>query len=227
MPGARSFARLAAAIAALALPGLAQASGGNYVFDGGTTGQRAQVTAALDASAFDWSLVPRQITIHLRPGAQSEAAPGEIWLDADVFSSGRFAWGIVQHEYAHQVDFFLLDDAKRQQLEAALHGTDWCYAVPGLAHAQYGCERFASTLAWAYWPSADSAMSPASVADESAALAPVDFRALLEGMLGLPASTVTAPSSPALPAPAAIRQTRVAALVKSKRPKAPPVRRSR
>ena len=31
--------------------------------------------------------------------------PGQIWLDASLLDSGRFSWGVVQHEYAHQVDF--------------------------------------------------------------------------------------------------------------------------
>src|SRR6185295_4400716 len=56
---------------------------------------------------------------------------------------------------------------------AALGGSDWCYGVQGLAHAAYGCERFASELAWAYWPSADNSMSPATTHGESAAI-PVD-----------------------------------------------------
>ena len=31
-------------------------------------------------------------------------------IDADSLDAGRFAWGEVQHEYAHVVDFALLDD---------------------------------------------------------------------------------------------------------------------
>ena len=90
----------------------ALAAGGNYVH-GGTAKQQGQVKAALNASAFDWSLVPQQIVVHIAPGIPSEATFGNIWLDSNLLDSGIFAWGVVQHEYAHQVDFFLLDDAKR------------------------------------------------------------------------------------------------------------------
>ena len=164
----------------------AAAAGGGYVFAGGTQRQQAQVRLALDASAFDWSLVPTTITIHIAPGLQSEATAGNIWLDANLLNARRFSWGVVQHEYAHQVDFFLLNDAKRALLETALGGKDWCYGVPGLAHAQYGCERFASTLAWAYWPSSDNSMKPVSATDESAAMAPAKFRTLLAALIGAP-----------------------------------------
>jgi hypothetical protein len=61
--------------------------------------------------------------------------------------------------------------------------------VPGLAHAQYGCERFASTLAWAYWPNPANSMRAGSVRDESAALAPAAFRALMTIMVGAPTTT--------------------------------------
>ena len=141
------------------------------------------------ATAFQSTVVGSMICA---PGLQSEAAAGNIWLDANLLNAGRFSWGIVQHEYAHQVDFFLLDDAKRALLETALGGADWCYGVLGLAHAQYGCERFASTLAWAYWPSPDNAMKPVSAADESAAMVATKFRALLAVLIGAPN---TVPSS--------------------------------
>jgi hypothetical protein len=169
---------------ALWTAGPAAAAGGNYVFAGGTPNEQAQVKAALDVSSFNWSLVPTQITIHIQPGINSEATVGNIWLDSRLVDSGRFAWGIVQHEYAHQVDYFLLDDAKRALLNLSLGGKAWSYDVPGLLHGQYGCERFASTLAWAYWPSAQNSMKPASSKDESAALAPAKFRGLVASVLG-------------------------------------------
>jgi hypothetical protein len=151
----------------------AAAAGGNYVFSGGTAAQQGQVKLALDASAFDWSLVPQQVVIN-------------IWLDAGLLDAGMFSWGVVQHEYAHQVDFFLLDDAKRALLETELGGSDWCYGLPGLAHDKYGCERFASTLAWAYWPNAQNSMKPVNAKDESAAMAPAKFRQLMGIMIGAP-----------------------------------------
>jgi hypothetical protein len=162
----------------------ALASGGSYTFDGGTRAEQSQVRAALAASSFDWSLVPATVTIHITPGLPaSEAAPGEIWLSAELLDAGTFAWGIVQHEYAHQVDFLLLSPGARATLSARLGGEDWCYGVPGLAHASYGCERFASTLAWAYWPSRLNSMRPSGPADESAAMRPASFRFLLDRLL--------------------------------------------
>jgi hypothetical protein len=181
----------------------AAAAGGNYVFAGGTAKEQAQVTGALNASAFDWSLVPAQITVHIGRGMTTEATAGHIWLDANLLDAGTFSWGTVQHEYAHEVDFFLLDSAKRQLLQALIGGSDWCYGVSGLAHAQYGCERFASTLAWAYWPSAANTMKPASTKDESAAMDPAKFRELLRSLIGAPntvTSSVTAFAPPSMPA---------------------------
>jgi hypothetical protein len=173
-----------AALAALSLgPGRALASGGSYVFDGGTGAERAQVRAALNASAFDWSLVPATIVVHIRRGNDSDAAPGHIWLDADLLDSGTFAWGTVQHEYGHEVDYFLLNDAERTTLAGVLGAQDW---FAGLAHSARGCERFASTLAWAYWPSPLNSMRPAGPGDESAALPPASFRALLARIVGMP-----------------------------------------
>jgi hypothetical protein len=102
-----------------------------------------------------------------------------------LLDSGAFSWGVVQHEYAHQVDFFLLDDAARAKLDSALGATTWCYGdAPVLQHSQYGCERFASTLAWSYWQSSLNSMSPSDVGPESAAMKPAAFRALLAGILG-------------------------------------------
>jgi hypothetical protein len=181
---------LAAVAASLVLAGGAQARGGHYVFDGGTTAEQTQVKKALDVSAFDWNVVPATVTVHIAPGHASEALRGEIWLDADLLDAGNFSWGVVQHEYAHQVDFFLLDDARHAKL-AALGGKAW-WASDGqtasapngtLAHADLTSERFASTLAWAYWPSTANSMRPTSKSDESAAMAPAAFRTLLSTVL--------------------------------------------
>jgi hypothetical protein len=57
--------------------------------------------------------------------------------------------------------------------------------VRGLAHDEYGCERFASTLVWAFWPSKHNAYRPSSRNDESAAMEPTRFRALVSGLLGI------------------------------------------
>jgi hypothetical protein len=170
----------------LVLAPQALAAGGNYVFDGGTPAQQTQVRSALDASAFPWSVVPRQVTIHIARYEFSHARPGHIYLDADLLGGGRFAWATVQDEYAHQVDFFLFDAATRARLTGELGARDWCYGVSGLDHDQYGCERFASTLVWAYWPSKHNAYRPTSPNDESAAMAPARFRALLADLIGAP-----------------------------------------
>jgi hypothetical protein len=120
---------------------------------------------ALAASSFDWSVVPARIAINIQHGALSRATPGEIWLDADLLDSGVFAWGVVQHEFAHQVDFFLLTGPARALLLRGLGANVWC-ADGGQRRSRLGCERFASMLAWAYWPSPDNCMRPA---DASAA----------------------------------------------------------
>ena len=175
----------AVATAALALPGQALGYGGDYVFDGGTPSEHAQVKAALDASAFDWGVVPERIVFHLRPNVPTGATPGHIWLDSELLDSGQFAWAVVQDEYAHQVDFFLFDHGVRARLLHALGGRDWCYSKRGLAHHEYGCERFASTLVWSYWPSKRNAYRPERPTDESAAMSPRRFRALVADVIGI------------------------------------------
>ena len=78
------------------------------------------MTAALNASSFDWSVVPGQVVVHIGKGISSHAVAGEIWLDGALLDSGRFSWGVVQHEYAHQVDFGVLTDSMRLQLQPEL-----------------------------------------------------------------------------------------------------------
>jgi hypothetical protein len=191
-------ARIIAAlfVATLALAGTAHAAGGNYVFDGGTQAEQGQVRKALNASAFDWNRVPAQITVHIAPGISSEASRGELWLDAGLLDTGIFSWGIVQHEYAHQVDFFLLSDPLRATLAPRLGGTSWWQAADeGIAHASLTSERFASTLAWSYWPNSRNVLKPQATTDESAAMAPAKFRALLAATIGAP-DTLSAKRTP-------------------------------
>jgi hypothetical protein len=52
-----------------------------------------------------------------------------------------------------------------------------------LGHSAAGAERFASTLAWAYWPSHDNSLRPTAADDEAAALPPSRFRALVSLLL--------------------------------------------
>jgi hypothetical protein len=161
----------------------ASAGSASVVFAGGTPAEQANVRAALAASSFDWSLLPQAVTVHVGSYGSSYSTPGNTYLDASLLDSGRYAWGVVQHELGHQVDFLLLDDAKRAILQQQLGGKDWCYTTAGLAHADHGCERFASELAWAYWPSADNVMDPAQTNGESNAMAPGAFRTLLARLL--------------------------------------------
>jgi hypothetical protein len=170
------------------------AAGGSYAFAGGTPAEQATVRSALAASSFDWGLVPRTVTVHIGAYADSFSTPGDVYLDAALLDSGRFAWGIVQHEFGHQVDFFLLDDAKRALLQQALGASDWCYEDPSLTHSEHGCERFASELAWAYWPSADNSMQPSQCGGESAGMPVARFRALLAQLIGAP-TTASAPQT--------------------------------
>ena len=176
---------LAAALAAV-LAQSALALGGRYTFAGGTAREQATVQAALDVSSFDWDVLPASVVVHIAPIGGSYSEAGHVHLDSALLDSGRFSWGVVQHELAHQVDFLLFDDAKRATFNGALGASDWCYGVTGLPHFAYGCERFASELAWAYWPSADNAMSPAATHGESAGMPPAEFRSLLAQALGVP-----------------------------------------
>lgn len=172
--------------AAFVLPAAAQAAGGDYVFAGASATERSTVRAALNASSFDWGVVPKQVTIHVGRYGVSHSTPGNVWLDRGLLASGRFAWATVMDEYAHQVDFFVLDPTRRALLQQRLGASAWCYEVSGLAHGAHGCERFASMVAWAYWPSKDNAYRPDSPADESAAMPPGEFRTLLSTVVGMP-----------------------------------------
>ena len=165
-------------VAAMLVPSVGRATGGRYAFAGGTPRQQAEVVRALEASSFDWKVVPARIIIHIQRGVASHATPGDIWLDADLLDAGSFAWGVVQHEYAHQVDFFLLTSHARAQLLREFGGTAWC-APTAVRRDQLGCERFASALAWAYWPSADNCMRPAGA--QAAWVA--RFRSVVSGLI--------------------------------------------
>jgi hypothetical protein len=183
------FRRIAATVAAaLVLPTSALAGGGNYAFGEATPAERATVRAALNASSFDWGIVPQQVTVHVGAYGVSHATPGHIWLDRNLLASGRFAWATVMDEYAHQVDFFVLDPARRSLLQQRLGAQSWCYESAGIGHAGQGCERLSSMIAWAYWPSKDNSYRPESASEESAAMAAPEFRLLLSALIGAPSS---------------------------------------
>ena len=184
--------RLAAVItAALAFPASALAGGGDYVFQGASPAERSTVRAALNASSFDWDIVPQRVTIHVGDVGTSHATPGHIWLDRGLLATGRFAWATVMDEYAHQVDFLVLDSVHRSILQQRLGASAWCYEISGLHHGAYGCERFSSMVAWAYWPSKDSSYRPQSTADETAAMPAGQFRQLLSTLVGAPSMLQT------------------------------------
>jgi hypothetical protein len=202
----RLLINLALAAATLAIAPAAFAAGGNYAFDGGSKGEQAQVTSALDASAFPWGIVPGPVVIHIAHGVSSAASPNQIWLDADLLDAGTFSWGVVQHEYAHQVDFALLTPDTRAELHAVLGGSAWCSAGEG--HASLDCESFADLVAWSYWQSADNVMKPQSATDEGGQVSPATFRSVLAAilpgvpvMLDTPAASVRTTAA-AKPAPA-------------------------
>ena len=162
------------------------AAGRSYTVSGGTPTQQQQVRLALDASMFPWSAVPDTIAVTIARGISTSSVPGAVWLDSDLLDAGVFSWAFVQDEFAHQIDYLVLNDRDRFALNRALRGRVWCYVdLPGLPHASYGCERFSSTFVWAYWQSSANAYRPRSKRDESAAMAPAAFRALLEPMLQL------------------------------------------
>jgi hypothetical protein len=165
-------------VAAMLVPSVGRATGGRYAFAGGTPRQQAEVVRALAASSFDWDIVPARVTVHIRRGVLSHTTPGEIWLDTDLLDAGSVAWGVVQHEYAHQLDFFLLTPAARAELLRQLGGTVWCAQIDA-RRDQLGCERFASALAWAFWPSADNCMRPEAARPAWTAR----FRKLVSGLI--------------------------------------------
>jgi len=189
LAAARGLARSAPLFAlvltcALAWSTSAAAGPGSYTVSGGTPTQQQQVRLALDASMFPWSADTIAVTI--ARGITTSSVPGAVWLDSDLLDAGVFSWAFVQDEFAHQIDYLVLTDRDRSALNRALRGRVWCHVdLPGLPHASYGCERFSSTFVWAYWQNSANAYRPRSRRDESAAMAPAAFRALLEPMLKL------------------------------------------
>jgi hypothetical protein len=148
---------------------------------GGTVRERATVRAALRASLFDWNRLPGHVTIHIVAAGCCHATPGQIWLDRALLAHGRSSWGVIQHEYAHEVDFFLLDAQARARLNRVLGGKTW-WPNGRWRHNQYGAERFASTLAWSFWPSPHNSLIRYARA-EATAMPAAAFRRLLSHML--------------------------------------------
>ena len=210
---AKTFAGLlaAATVAALAAPSGAFARGGSYTITGATPDQAAQVKAALDASAFDWGVIGRHVTIQVAPGIDSVAYRGVIQLDANLVDSGVFSWGVIQHEYAHQVDYYLLDSSIRTKLSAVLGGSAWGAGItysPTVAHDDQTGERFANELTWSFWPSADNAIERTT--DRFTAKA---FRGYLGALLKPVTTAAARQAAPAAGATAAVTATTTATTV--------------
>jgi hypothetical protein len=171
-------------LAAFVLAGEAEAVGGHYVFAGGSDAARAAVSSALEASRFDWDLVEQEITIRITDCGCAGASPGEIILDEEVLTDPRFgpkyAWGIVQHEYAHQVDFFLLDARRPPPCPGMARRLRLVLRRPDVDHDDHACERFASSLAWAYWP-----RPRRNIMVVHTAVTAAEFREMLPQILGL------------------------------------------
>lgn len=181
---------LAFLVAALLLPGTALARGGKVAFVGGTPDEQQQVTDALRVSAFDWNVLPAVVDVHIVPGADSHALPGDVYLDSNLLDACSLSWGVVQHEFAHEFDFFFLSASDHAALLQTLGGPAWFASGPvGAApdgqvlHEQLASERFASTFAWAFWPSSANVLKPKSKHDEAAAMAPARFRTLIASLV--------------------------------------------
>ena len=140
-------------VGALALPGTAAAVlNGPITINGGNAYEQTQVRAALRMSTFDYTPVAARVTVTIARNIPTSDATssGVVNVDANLLDAGTFSWGVVQHEMAHEVDFLYFSDADRAQLFSALGGASWWYTAPMLAHGDYGCERFASELSWAF-----------------------------------------------------------------------------
>ena len=154
---------------------------GGFSFDGGSPRERSTVRSALEASAFDWNVIAGHVTVHIKAGG-CYAGKGQIWLDPQMLAHGRDAWGVIQHEFAHQVDYFLLDDRTRLKLTGLLGAKVWSPGGRIYRHREYGAERFASTLAWAYWPSAHNSVYRRAHA-EATAMPVLKFRRLINTLI--------------------------------------------
>ena len=198
----RLTALLVPVAAALVLVPAAFAAGGHYTFVGGSAFERSQVMQALSVSSFPWNIIPGTVVVHIKPLDVSEATPGAVWLDAGLLDAGVFSWGVIQHEFGHQVDFALLNPAMRLQLAAQLGGGSW-WGDFAHEHGDFGSERFASELSWAYWPSAENCLRPVGQQDEAGHLAPALFRAALAALLPQAAVAPTYGNLPQLAPPLA------------------------
>jgi hypothetical protein len=71
------------------------------------------------------------------------------------------------------------DARERRLVRQWLGGSDWCYEDPDVDHDDHACERFASSLAWAYW-----ARPRRNIMAVHAAVTATEFREVLPRLLG-------------------------------------------
>ena len=75
--------------------------------------------------------------------------------------------------------FLPFDARDRRRVRQWLAGSDWCYEDPEVNHDDHACERFASSLAWAYWPRPRHNIMAVHTAVTAA-----EFREMLPRLLG-------------------------------------------
>jgi hypothetical protein len=68
---------------------------------------------------------------------------------------------------------------ERRLVRQWLGGSDWCYEDPDVDHDDHACERFASSLAWAYW-----ARPRRNIMAVHTAVTAAEFREVLPRLLG-------------------------------------------
>ena len=134
-----------------------------------------------EASSFDWSLIPGTITVHI--GGLRRLVLGlratSTWTPPSL-DSGRFAWGVVQHEFAPPGRLLPL------RRRASGHSCSQCarrqglvLSVPSLDALRLRLRALRLELAWAYWQSPDNVMKPQKTERRVAASCPcAQFRAL-------------------------------------------------
>lgn len=182
---------LAAVVAALFLAGSAVA--GTVNVDGGTPFEQQQVRLALAASKFDYGQIPAPVTVHVVPPSDAHleggvdagySIPGEVWISSRWLDFGAAGWGFVQHEFGHEIDYYVLTDAQRAALLSHLDPTgsttSWC--DHSVAYDARPCEWFASELSWAFWPVGANLQDPTTTKGLSGHLPPDQFRAAVESL---------------------------------------------
>lgn len=175
---------LAALVAALTLAGTAAAA--DVRFDGGTPFEQQQVTQALASWRVDTSSLPT-ITVHVVPpsdphlgngAAAGYSIPGDVWLSSYWLDFGQAGWGFVQHEFGHELDYYVLTDAQRAELMKLFGASTWCdHSQP---YTERACEWFASELSWAFWPTQTNLQDPGTTNGLSGHVDPAKLRALIE-----------------------------------------------